>query len=194
MPLNQVVTRFLKPHYFRLGDLPPELLTHIFSYLSSWDYLSLVHTSQGYRDFIHKNAKQICLAALRSQPEKSTYTRSFTIDNNRLRYAIRWKCWNLRMAFRQFARFLVSHPRSLRGPRTKPMFLLYLKRMGVSLRPDVSAAYTRHILGELIEISWIRLGGLKHRSNPDLETVTIDLENTEWAIAWRRKWGTRRCQ
>ncbi|KAH7346185.1 hypothetical protein BKA65DRAFT_551115 [Rhexocercosporidium sp. MPI-PUGE-AT-0058] len=188
MPLKVELDHFFKHQYFRLGDLPIEILVHVLSYLLSWDYLAVVHTSQGYRAFVNENAQAICLAALSSQLEISRYIERFTIDDNRRRYVWRWKFLKLRMTLRKGSQVLMPRQRFQHKPTTKPMFLLYLMTQNIPLWSELMDAYMEHTLGELIEIYWTMLGGLKHRSSPDLGTVSLNHENTQWAKTWRKKW------
>ncbi|KAG4443055.1 hypothetical protein IFR05_001451 [Cadophora sp. M221] len=51
----------------RLSKLIPELLIEIISQLPSSDYLSLVHTSQFFRNFLRANGSQICNRIIRGK-------------------------------------------------------------------------------------------------------------------------------
>ncbi|KAH7410569.1 hypothetical protein BKA64DRAFT_703681 [Cadophora sp. MPI-SDFR-AT-0126] len=145
----QKVFRSRKPkaQTIQLGDLPEELLIHILSYLSSWDYLALAHTSRGYQAFIIDNAREICLEAMKAQPDIATYTVSMTIDKHTYSYLYRLGWFLTRRWFGSLRRYLrpweITH---------LPMFIGYLEKAGRSLGPELSSAYARHILGEIIEI------------------------------------------
>lgn len=69
-----------------------------------------------------------------------------------------------------------------------PVFIGFLEQNGKGLEPRVSSAYARHILGELIEIGWGNMGGLKHRSKEGVKTVTINLEDSCLTRRWCKVW------
>lgn len=66
MSLKRLPDRSSKSQTLWLGDLPSEILNHNLSYVRSWDYLALVRTSRGYRKYILRNARQLCIESLRS--------------------------------------------------------------------------------------------------------------------------------
>ncbi|KAK0120307.1 hypothetical protein ONS95_011713 [Cadophora gregata] len=173
-----------KAQRIQLANLPKEILIHVLSYLSSWDYLSLAHTSHGYRTFINCNANDICLAAMTNQPECSTYPISITVDDRRCFYCLRLGLVLLKKRFRAF-----QHTPRLWKPKPLPVFILYLEENSRCLEPRVASAYARHILGELIEIRWMDIGGLTHRRKKGVKTVTLHLEeNSILTSRWFKVW------
>jgi len=176
-------TRPPNPNKNYICKIPQELLIHVLSYLSSWDYLSPAHTSYGYRTFIHENAREICLAAMRAQPDLTAYTMAITIDKHDYLYFLRLGWFFAKKWFRKYR----SAPRFWE-PVPMPVFIGYLEQNGRDLEPKMSSAYARHILGELIEIGWMKMGGLKHRRSKGVKTVTINLEGSYLTRRWCKVW------
>ncbi|CZR56959.1 uncharacterized protein PAC_06848 [Phialocephala subalpina] len=60
-----------------LSKLPVEILIQIISHLPSTDFLPLVHLSKFFEKFMKTNAKELCNAALTTQPQLSDLSTYF---------------------------------------------------------------------------------------------------------------------